>query len=333
MSAQLLPIPGFVDLQVNGYLGVDFSSPELTAETCAGACRQMLQTGTAAFLPTIITSPLEVYRRNLPILAEVIAAPEFRGRLLGIHLEGPFLSDQPGAVGAHNPAWVRPADADLLSQLNTWAGGKIRILTLAAEVEGAEETARRAVQEGMLVSIGHTLATPADLDRLFLAGARTLTHLGNGLPALLPKFANPLWAGLADERYTAMMIADGHHIPAGVLQVMLRAKGLDRSVVVSDAAPVAGMPPGRYLTLGNETILEPSGRLYNPAKGNLVGSSYTLTRCMNFLAGLVRWTLEDLLALGFYNPLHLLGINLEGLESKSRLYFDADRAEFRIQDA
>lgn len=338
-AAQLLPIPGFVDLQVNGYLGVDFSSPELNAEACAQACRQMLRCGTAAFLPTIITSPLEVYRRNLPILAEVIAAPEFHNRLLGIHLEGPFISGVPGAVGAHNPAWVRPADADLLARLNEWAGGAIRILTLAAEVEGAEETARRAAQEGMLVSVGHTLATPADLDRLFSAGARALTHLGNGLPPLLPKFANPLWAGLADERYTAMLIGDGHHIPAGVLMAMLRAKGLERCAIVSDAAPVAGLPPGRYHTLGNETILEPSGRLYNPERGSLVGSSYTLTRCMNFLAGLGRWTLEELLVLGFHNPLRLLGVQPESLAgvspdslaSETRLYFDATRAEFQTQ--
>ncbi len=112
-----LDIPGFVDLQVNGFVGVDFSSPDLTEESFVRACRALLQRGTAAFLPAIITSPLEVYERNLPILARGIALPEFRGRLPGIHLEGPFISPQPGAVGAHNPAWTRPPDLDLLQLL------------------------------------------------------------------------------------------------------------------------------------------------------------------------------------------------------------------------
>ena len=327
-DAQLLPIPGFVDLQVNGYLGVDFSSPELTLEDCAAACRALLRAGTAAFLPTLITSPLEIYRRNLPLLAKVLDLPEFRGCLPGIHLEGPFISSVSGAVGAHNPAWVRPPDPDLLAQLNEWAGGRVRLLTLAAELPGAQETARRATALGILVSVGHTLAAPEDLERLWQAGASALTHLGNGLPPLLPKFANPLWAGLADERYTAMFIGDGHHIPAGILKAMLRAKGLERCLVVSDAAPLAGLPPGPYRTLGNNVILEPSGRLSNPEKGHLVGSSYTLLRCMNFLASLDCWRLEELLALGFANPLRLLGITPESLPSASKLYYDPLRLEF-----
>ncbi len=329
-EAQKLSIPGFVDLQVNGYLGVDFSSPELTLEACAWACGELLKAGTAAFLPTIITSPLEVYRRNLPILAGALELPGLRGRLAGIHVEGPFLSDQPGAVGAHNPAWVRKGDPDLLDEMNGWAKGHIRILTLAAEVEGAAETARRAVQAGMLVSIGHTLATAADLERLRAAGASLLTHLGNGLPAQLHKFNNPLWAGLADDGYTAMVIADGHHIPGGVLKAMLRAKGVQRSLVVSDASPLAGMAPGRYQTLGNPVVLEPSGRLYNPEKGFLVGSSYTLLRCMNFLASLGVWSLEELIELGYFHPLRILGLPPENLPPGPGLRYDPKRREFRL---
>ncbi len=95
----VLDIPGFVDLQVNGFVGVDFSSPDLTEESFVHACRALLQRGTAAFLPTIITSPLEVYARNLPILARGIALPEFQGRLPGIHLEGPFISPSAGRGG------------------------------------------------------------------------------------------------------------------------------------------------------------------------------------------------------------------------------------------
>ena len=138
-----------------------------------------------------------------------------------------------------------PPDPALCDRLQDWAAGKIRLLTLAAELEGAERLAAHAAARGVVVSIGHTLASAQDLERLHACGAAALTHLGNGLPHLLPKFANPLWAGLADERYTAMFIADGHHIPGGVLKAMLRAKGLEHSAIGSDASPLAGMPPGR----------------------------------------------------------------------------------------
>jgi len=303
MSAAIFP--GFVDLQVNGFLGVDFSSPDLTADDFRRACRAVLEAGTAAFLPTMITSPMDVYRRNLALMAEISASPEFRGRVLGLHLEGPFISAQPGAVGAHHAGWVRAPDGNVLRQMLDWAKGQVRLLTLAAELEGAEDLARFAVSQGVIVSIGHTLAAPGDLERLFQAGASALTHLGNGLPGMLPKFANPLWAGLSDERYVAMLIGDGHHIPPAILKTMIRAKGLERVVIVSDAAPVAGLPPGEYTTLGNPAVLEPSGRLHNPAKGCLVGSSYTLARCMAVL-GSLGFSEAERLALGFYNPLRLL---------------------------
>jgi N-acetylglucosamine-6-phosphate deacetylase len=323
-----LSIPGFVDLQVNGYLGVDFSGPDLNETDLLRAWREILAVGTAAFLPTLITSTLEVYRRNLPLIAAVMVRDEFKGRILGIHLEGPFLSSQPGAVGAHNPAWTQPPDPAVFDRLQAWAGGQVRLLTLAAELEGADHLAQHAAAQGVIVSIGHTLATAEDLARLHHVGARVLTHLGNGLPTMLPKFTNPLWAGLADVDYSAMMIGDGHHIPLPILRAMIRAKGVKQTIIVSDAAPVTGLPPGEYVTLGNRAVLEPSGRLYNPEKGHLVGSSYTLLRCMNVLAGLGCFNLEEMMAMGFDNPLKLLGIGAETLRGKAEIVFDAVRGRF-----
>jgi len=317
-----LPIPGFIDLQVNGYLGIDFSSPDLTEETFAHACECLFKAGTAAFLPTVITSPLEVYERNMPILASVMARDEFRDRLPGIHLEGPFISPEPGAVGAHHPEWVREPDVATFEQINTWAKHTIRLLTLAAERDGAQELARYAAGQGIVVSSGHSLATATDLDCLAQVGATALTHLGNGLPHLLHKFNNPLWAGLADERYTAMMIGDGHHIPDGVLKAMIHSKGISRTIIVSDAAPVAGLPPGRYTTLGNEVVLEESGLLHNPQKGFLVGSSATMLVCMNHLASLKIFSLDEILNLGFNNPLHLIGIPTSSIPTGKALQYD-----------
>jgi len=326
-----LSIPGFVDLQVNGFKGVDFSSPALTEEKFARACRAVLDRGTAAFLPTVVTSPVELYERNLPLIAAVMARDEFRGHLLGIHLEGPFISRQPGAVGAHEPEHVREPNLSLLQRLLAWADGRARLLTLAAELEGAEELARFAVSQGITVSIGHSMATAADLERLVRAGATALTHLGNGLPNVLPRHENQIWAGLANDALTAMVIADGHHLPAPVLKVFIRAKGVERTVVVSDASPVAGLPPGRYTTLGNTAILEESGRLINPEKQCLVGSSATILQCMNHLASLGFLSLNDLLAMGFTNPLRLIGADPAGVRGRTGLSYDDDRRSFSVR--
>jgi len=197
-----MKIPGLVDLQVNGYLGVDFSSIDLTEPDFIRASRAMLQTGTTAFLPTIITSPTDVYKHNLPIMADVLQRQEFRGRLLGLHLEGPFISPEQGARGAHNPQWIRKPDIAYLQQLLDWAGEKVKMITIAAEAEGADQLTQYAADRGITVSLGHQMAKSEPLKRLANAGARALTHLGNGVPAVMPRHENPVWAGLATPSVT-----------------------------------------------------------------------------------------------------------------------------------
>jgi N-acetylglucosamine-6-phosphate deacetylase len=314
-----MTIPGFVDLQVNGYRGTDFSSPDLAEEAFAGACRDLLGQGTVAFLPTIITSPLDVYRRNLALVARVCARPEFAGRLLGIHLEGPFISQRPGAVGAHNPVWVLPPDVGLLERFQEWAEGRVKLLTLAAELPGAEDLARRAAGMGITVSLGHQMAAEEDLARLVRAGARALTHLGNGVPRVLPRHENPIWAGLANDDLAAMIITDGHHLPAAVVKAILRTKGVSRVVVTSDQSPLAGLPPGRYRAMGADVVLEPSGRLHVPENGCLVGSASTMVQCMNHLASLAILRLEELEAVGFHNPLRIIGLGPDAVRSSQQV--------------
>ena len=195
----------------------------------------------------------------------------------------------------------------LLEQLLDWADGRVRLLTLAAELPGADDLARCAVERGIAVSIGHSLFTTADLDRLADAGATALTHLGNGLPNVLPRHDNPLWVGLAHDAYTAMVIADGHHLPGPVLKTAIRAKGADKLIVVSDASPVAGLPPGRYHFLDNDAILEPSGLFHNPEKQCLVGSSATLAQCMEHLASFGELSEDALRTVSRTNALTLIG--------------------------
>jgi len=327
-----MKIPGLVDLQVNGYKGVDFASRDLTTADFMRACRQLLEAGTTAFLPTVITSSEDVYKHNLPIIAKAVQSEEFHGRLLGIHLEGPFISPEEGARGAHNPDWVRKPDIGYLKQLIEWADGIVKLITIAAEVRGAEQLAQYAVEQGIAVSLGHQMASEEDLKKLVRAGAVSLTHLGNGVPAMLPRHENPIWAGLAEDRLVAMIITDGHHLPASVIKTIIRTKGPDHCIVVSDTASLAGLGPGRYETLGHKVVLEDDGRLYNPATGYLVGSSATMLQCMNYLASLNLLSRDELVAVGFYNPLKLIGLEADDVTPGRDILFDKNRQVFYLKE-
>ena len=296
--------PGWIDLQVNGHNGVDFSNPALTADMVVKAAEELFETGTQIFLPTIITGPMELYRRNIPIIKQAVESHGFADRIPGVHLEGPFISPTPGAVGAHNPDWVQIPSAAAVDELN--ADGFVKIITIGADAPNAPEAIAHARELGIHVSVGHHMANYDQVKAAADAGAQLLTHLGNGCPNLIDRHNNPVWAGLAEERLTAMVIADGHHLPGELLKVFILTKGVDKVIVTSDAAEAAGFKPGRYHVLGNDAILEPNGKLHNPVKKCLVGSASTISMCMAFLESLNLWSEAELTKLGRDNALALL---------------------------
>ena len=323
-----IKIRGLVDLQVNGYKGVHFSDIKLTRDDFIKACRGVFEAGTTAFLPTMITSPKEIYEHNLPIMAGVLQEAEFRGKLLGFHIEGPFISEQDGARGAHDAQWISRPDVDYLKQLIEWSDGQIKLLTIAAGPDGAEKLARYAVSRGIAVSLGHQMATEADLAKLAQAGAVSLTHLGNGIPAMLPRHENPIWAGLNNDDLVAMIITDGHHLPASVLKTIIRTKGPEHCVVVSDASSPAGLPPGKYEALGHQVVLEEDGLLRDLTTGYLGGSSASMLQCMNHLASLNLVSQDELFAMGFDNPLALIGLGPDDVARGRGVQFDKEHKIF-----
>lgn len=299
---------GFVDLQVNGYQGINFSDPELTLEQVGEAAGALAGRGTIAFCPTLITSPLEAYSKVLPVLARAIREqPRADCRILGIHLEGPFISPEDGAVGAHPVQYVQTPSLPLLEELFELADGQVSLLTVAPERPGAAALIRRAVELGMTVSVGHTLADAAAVRAAVQAGARLSTHLGNGCPNLIHRHYNPIWPQLANPRLSAMLITDGHHLPPDMIAAMLAAKGPARVIVTSDAAPAAGCAPGEYAFFGTRVLLEPSGRLRNLERDTLAGSSACMLDCMNVLARLGLLSEADLWRAGRDAPLAALG--------------------------
>lgn len=324
-----MKIPGFIDLQINGYTGIDFSDDILTPESATRAFEAIVNSGTAGFFPTLFTSPVALFERNLPVLAQAMELAPWGKHALGIHIEGPFLCPLPGYIGAHNPDWVLPPDVQLLEQFQEWANGKIKIITLAAGQPGADLLTAAAKKMGIAVFLGHQKCETEDLKTLAALGASALTHLGNAIPHEMSKHKNPLWSAFVTDELTATIIPDGHHLSRELLEVILRVKGPQRIAVISDAAPFAGLPPGRYSTLSNEILLEPDGKLWNPVKKCLAGSSFNMLGCMNHLAVHFPFSREELLQTGFFNPLRLVNLSPDQVpETPFQLEFDAVKRHF-----
>lgn len=302
-------IPGFVDLQVNGYRGVHFSAPGLTLEKVNSVSRDLLSCGVVAYCPTMVTSPMEIYRSNLPVLAQAAESNE-GAKILGIHLEGPFINPQ--AKGVHCETFIQEPSIQVFEELRKLAGGRISILSLAAEIPGALELIEEVTRKTeTAVSLAHHLADRDTIYRARDAGARACTHVGNGLPDLIHRHLNPIWPILACDDLYAMIISDGYHLPEDMLKVIVRSKGPDRLIVTSDIVHIAGLAPGEHDFGGLPVVLEESGHLHVKGAYQLAGSASTMFQCMNHLASLGLLSREELHQVGYTNPLQLLRVNPE----------------------
>jgi N-acetylglucosamine-6-phosphate deacetylase len=206
--------------------------------------------------------------------------------------------------------------------------GNIKLITVAAELEGAEQLIEFAIDRGITVSLGHQMATSQEIQRAASAGASALTHFGNGVPTLLNRHNNPLWGGLAADELSAMIISDGFHLPDPLVKVIIRIKGIEKLIVTSDVSPVAGFRPGTYTSMGKKVLLKSSGFLFDPETGYLAGSSKTMYKCSNHLVskGLLKY--EEIVQAGFHNPLSLIGVRPEVIPSERLIGYDFDNKEF-----
>lgn len=306
-TKRTVELPGFFDLQVNGFAGVDFGDPVLTSERLLQAVTALEKTGVTRFLPTLITSSLETFSA----CARTIAGTSHPA-LAGIHMEGPYLSPEDGPRGAHPRAFVRDADVDDFRRRQEAAGGRIRLLTVAPESPGVLKVIEHAVGSGVRVAIGHTGATPAQIADAVKAGATLSTHLGNGCAQVLPRHPNVIWEQLADDRLVASFIVDGHHLPPATVKAMIRAKTPGRSILVTDAIAAAGMPPGRYTLGGQEVELSPTGRVAAPGAPNLAGSALRLDAAIGNTVRFTGLPLEEVVPMASTRPAEYVGLRTAG---------------------
>lgn len=320
-------IPGWIDLQVNGYKGIDFSEKDLEVPMVEQVSLELLQKGTIAYCPTIITSDLELYKRNLPILAEAMSS-EQGARILGIHVEGPFLNPRDGYRGFHPKRHIIPPSIDIFKQFQDWSENNIAILTLAPEQEGASELIKYVVKETQCtVSMGHHDSKRDDVKHAVELGVKMATHVGNGLNKQIHRFHNPLWPILAEDRLYGCFITDGFHLPDDLIKTAIRAKRPSRFMVTSDVVHYAGLAPGNYVFHDGPVVLEPSGYLHRKGAAQLAGSTSTMLECMNHLASLGELELDELEDVGYKNQLEVLNVNFDPIqvELAVELYFEKDQ--------
>lgn len=295
---------GFVDLQVNGYAGFDLNAKGILTDTVVGLVEAMLAKGVTCFLPTLITAPEEEIRSRLKVIADARSSHAKVGACIPfVHLEGPHISALDGYRGAHPADAIRPPSIAEFDRWQEASGGIVGMVTLSPHFSDSVEYIEALVKRGIHVAIGHTHASPEQISRAVDAGAGVSTHLGNGIAQEIPRHRNPIWRQLADDRLTATFIADGHHLPQDVLKVMLRAKGIAHSVLVSDSVGLAGMPAGSYTTaVGGEVELQPDGRLCMRGSDLLAGATASLAQCIGNVVRATGISLEDALTMVTVNP-------------------------------
>ena len=277
---------GLCDLQVNGFAGVDFNDEGLTPAALDHALSAILATGVTHLLPTLITALPEVLAVRLAALDHAVRNSRLGPAMVpGYHIEGPFLNDATGYAGCHPAEAMADPDPALYDRLMQGLFRPVLLVTLAPERAGAQALLQGLTAAGCTVALGHTAAGFADVRAAAGAGATLSTHLGNGLPQTLPKLENTLLAQLAEPGLSACLIADGHHIGPDALAALIRLKGADRVILVTDAVLAAAAPAGIYRFAGMEIERTAQGAMVQPGRSNLAGSALCLDQAVRNVVG------------------------------------------------
>ena len=323
--------PALIDIQVNGFAGFDLNVATVTPEAVCAMVRALWEVGTGFLCPTVVTGSFDRICNSLHAIAEASKTDALVAHaMLGIHLEGPYISPEDGPRGAHPLEHVRNPDWDEFQQWQDIAEGKISIVTLAPEKAGAIQFIEKLVADGIVVALGHTNASASDIQAAIDTGARLSTHLGNGAHALIRRHPNYIWEQLGADALWASLIVDGHHLPPSVAKSMMRAKTLDRCVLVSDAVALAGMEPGIY------EFAEKSVELTSDRCVRLVGTEYLAGSAIELARGVensVRFagiTLEEAVSLATRQPMDLLEAEAHIAATSNLILFEWDESQCEL---
>jgi N-acetylglucosamine-6-phosphate deacetylase len=328
--------PGWIDIQVNGFAAVDYNHSETPHENIARSIHALIATGVTRFYPTVITGSPQDMEGALRNLARAKDALPEGDAIDGFHVEGPHISAEEGPRGAHPRRWVRKPSLEEFRRWQEATGNRIRLVTLAPEWPEALDYIEKVTAEGVVAAIGHTQATAQQIADAVAAGATLSTHLGNGAHGVLRRHPNYIWEQLADDRLMADFIVDGIHLDASFLKVALRAKGIARSVLVTDAAPPARAPPGRYRLGEQEVDLTTDGRVVLAGQDRLAGSALSMDRAIGNVMRLASVSLDDAVRMATTNAARAGGVPRRALglvpgERADLVQFRWDPDGYRIE--
>jgi N-acetylglucosamine-6-phosphate deacetylase len=298
--------PGLIDIQINGFLGVDFSDQTLSIDDMHNATKALWKVGVTSYLPTVITNSQARLEKCFSLLSRVIADEKIGVSIPGFHLEGPFISPVQGFRGAHLEKYIRKPDWDELMLLQKACGNRIRLITVAPEIEGAISFIRKCSGAGIVVALGHHNGSSMTIKKAVGAGATMATHLGNGCANMINRHENPLWPQLANDDLAASIIVDGHHLNQDQVQCFYKIKGVEKTILVSDALDLAGLPPGEYTRLERVVVL--SDVVKYPAENCLAGAASPLNTCLVNMMQMTNCSLENAVQMASTNPARLLGL-------------------------
>jgi len=328
--------PGFVDIQINGFAGVDYNDPAAPHASIARSLEALFATGTTRIFPTVITGAPEAMTGALRNLAAARSSLPYGRAMEAFHVEGPHISPDDGPRGAHPRRWVRAPSTDEYRRWQEAAEGNVRLVTVSPEWPGITSYIEKLTGEGVVVSIGHTKASAEQIAEAVRAGATLSTHLGNGAHSELRRHPNYIWDQLAEDRLAASFIVDGIHLGRSFLKVALRAKGLERAVLITDAVMPAGCAPGPYRLGEVEVELLADERVVLRGGERLAGSSLRMDRGIENLMRLAGLSLAEAVTMATRNPARVGRISgrQRGLEAGDRgdvVEFEFDPAESRIR--
>jgi N-acetylglucosamine-6-phosphate deacetylase len=320
--------PGFIDLQVNGFAGVDYNDPAAPLDEIARSIHSLFATGVTRFYPTVITGAPDDMTAALRNLSRAKDELPDGDAIEGFHVEGPHICPEDGPRGAHPRRWVRAPDLDEFHRWQDATAGRIRIVTLAPEWPEAPRYIEQITAEGVVAAIGHTDADSAQIERAVRAGAKLSTHLGNGAHAILRRHPNYIWDQLAEDWLMASFIVDGIHLDASFLKVALRAKTIERAVLVTDASMPAGAAPGRYRLGEQEVDHTRDGRVVLAGTDRLAGSALRMDRAIDRVMQMTGLPLTEAIRMATVNAARAGAVpgRRQGLKPGER----ADLVEFDI---
>ena len=302
VGSDLFISTGFFDPQVNGFAGIDFNDHDLMPGDVHRAAQAISATGVTSFFPTLITASFERLVHQLKILKKAMEEDPLVSNICkGIHLEGPFISSKEGPRGIHRSQFIRSPQWDEFERLQEACGGRIKLITLAPEMEGALEFIEKVVSKGVVISIGHTAASEDILEDGWNAGARLSTHLGNGMGSPLNRYRNPFQKQLSMDGLMASIITDGIHLPDYVIKNIVRAKRPERIMLCTDAISAAAQPPGRYRLADFELEAEGNGGARLAGTDILAGSTLSIPKAIANVIKFSGISLETAIKMGTEN--------------------------------